>query len=43
MLKIIRGGGKLIIADLKQRQIPYILLSGNLEDRIDKVDRILSK
>ena len=34
---------KQIIADLKQRKIPYILLSGNLDERIDKVDRILSK
>lgn len=32
-----------IIADLKQRQVPYILLSGNLQERIAKVDRILSK
>lgn len=34
---------KRIIADLKKRQIPYILLSGNLEERIAKVDRILCK
>jgi NadR type nicotinamide-nucleotide adenylyltransferase len=33
---------KQIIGDLKERRIPYILLEGNLEDRITKVERILS-
>lgn len=32
-----------IIADLKQRNIPYITLSGSLEQRINKVAMILSK
>ncbi len=32
---------KQIIADLKQRNIPYISLKGTLEERIKKVDRIL--
>ena len=32
---------KQIIADLKQRNIPYISLEGSLEKRMEKVDRIL--
>ncbi len=32
---------KQIIADLKQRNIPYISLEGTLEERMEKVDRIL--
>lgn len=32
---------KQIIADLKQRNIPYISLKGSLEERIEKVDKIL--
>lgn len=34
---------KQIIADLKERNIPYILLSGNLEERIKKVESVLSE
>lgn len=34
---------KQIIADLNERNIPYILLSGNLEERIQKVESVLSK
>lgn len=34
---------KQIIADLKERNIPYILLSGNLEERIQKVENVLSE
>lgn len=34
---------KQIIADLKGRNIPYILLSGNLEERIRKVENVLSE
>lgn len=33
---------KQIIADLHERRIPYIELSGNLEERIKRVDEILS-
>jgi NadR type nicotinamide-nucleotide adenylyltransferase len=33
---------KQIIADLKNRRIPYIPLTGNLETRIKKVDEVLS-
>lgn len=32
---------KEIIADLNHRKVPYILLSGNLEERIEMVERIL--
>lgn len=32
---------KQIIADLKQRRIPYITLEGSLEERIKKVERVL--
>lgn len=32
---------KQIIADLKERNIPYILLSGSLDERIAKVEKIL--
>lgn len=34
---------KQIIADLKERNIPYILLSGNLEKRMQKVENLLSE
>ncbi len=34
---------KQIIADLKMRRIPYIVLSGSLEERIKKVDSVLEK
>ncbi|MBU4501780.1 MAG: AAA family ATPase [Nanoarchaeota archaeon] len=34
---------KQIIADLKERRIPYIELKGNLKQRIKKVERILKK
>jgi len=34
---------KQIIADLKERNIAYILLSGNLEERIQKVENVLSE
>jgi NadR type nicotinamide-nucleotide adenylyltransferase len=34
---------KQIIADLKERNIPYIVLKGSLENRIAKVDAVLSK
>ncbi len=32
---------KQIIADLKERRIPYIMLSGNLEERVEKVKTVL--
>jgi NadR type nicotinamide-nucleotide adenylyltransferase len=34
---------KQIIADLKERRIPYITLRGSLEERIHKVDEVLAK
>lgn len=34
---------KQIIADLKERRIPYITLRGSLEERIRKVDEVLSR
>ncbi len=34
---------KQIIADLKERNIPYIQLSGSLDERINKVESVLSK
>ena len=34
---------KQIIADLKERQIPYISLNGNLETRIKRVEEVLDK
>lgn len=34
---------KQIIADLKERRIPYIPLTGSLEDRIRKVDKVLEE
>jgi HTH-type transcriptional regulator, transcriptional repressor of NAD biosynthesis genes len=34
---------KKIIADLKERKLPYIELSGGLEDRIAAVEKVLSK
>lgn len=32
-----------ILADLHERKIPYIMLSGTLQQRIDRVDEILSR
>ncbi|MEK5397750.1 AAA family ATPase [Paenibacillus nitricinens] len=34
---------KQIIADLKERRIPYIVLRGNLEERMHKVSEVLTK
>ncbi|MNP70380.1 hypothetical protein D3C76_1666060 [compost metagenome] len=34
---------KQIIADLKERRIPYIILRGSLEERMKKVDEVLSR
>lgn len=34
---------KQIIADLKERRIPYIVLKGTLEERLEKVEMVLSK
>lgn len=34
---------KQIIADLKERRIPYITLRGSLEERMRKVDEVLAK
>lgn len=34
---------KRIIADLKERRIPYITLRGSLEERMRKVDEVLSR
>jgi len=34
---------KQIIADLKERRIPFITLRGSLEERIHKVDEVLAK
>ncbi|MCL6459728.1 MAG: ATP-binding protein, partial [Gorillibacterium sp.] len=34
---------KRIIADLMERRIPYIILRGNLEQRIQKVDEVLAE
>ncbi|MNO39239.1 Trifunctional NAD biosynthesis/regulator protein NadR [compost metagenome] len=34
---------KQIIADLKERRIPYITLRGNLEERMHKVSKVLAK
>lgn len=34
---------KQIIADLERRKIPFIVLKGNLEERIQKVDNILKR
>lgn len=34
---------KQIIADLKERRIPYISLKGTLAERIEKVDKVLSE
>ncbi|WP_054955731.1 AAA family ATPase [Paenibacillus dakarensis] len=34
---------KQIIADLKERRIPYITLRGSLEERMHKVDEVLAK
>lgn len=34
---------KRVIADLKERRIPYLILKGNLKDRVKNVEKVLSQ